>query len=60
MKEVPLWEWPTTSAAEVMVPMGQPNAPILTLGYGLPSEEMDRDGVNQLPVTKDHQRHPGC
>jgi Zn-dependent protease/CBS domain-containing protein len=50
VKEVPQAEWPVTSAAQVMIPMSQvkrvpPDAEVWTA-----LEEMDRDGVNQLPV----------
>ena len=53
IKQVPPSDWPTTSAAQVMVPMEQVKriAPDADLWAAL--EEMDRDGVNQLPVTRD-------
>ena len=49
-KKIPRTAWPTTSAAQAMIPLEQmkqilPNAELVdALG------EMDRDGVNQLPV----------
>lgn len=53
IREVPRPEWPTTSAAQVMLPMDKLIcvAPDAELWSAL--QEMDRDGVNQLPVTKD-------
>jgi Zn-dependent protease len=50
IKEVPQAEWPVTTAAQAMIPMAQvkrvqPDAELWTA-----LEEMDRDGVNQLPV----------
>ncbi len=55
IKEAPRTEWPTTTAAQVMIPAPQmkrvqPNAELWTA-----LEEMDRDGVNQLPVMTDGQ-----
>ena len=54
IKEVPRSEWATTSAAQVMLPLEQLKciAPNTELSAAL--EKMDRDGVNQLPVTQDH------
>jgi Zn-dependent protease/CBS domain-containing protein len=54
IKEVPRHDWPTTSAAEIMLPLKQlkrtgPDTPLWTA-----LQQMDRDGVNQLPVTDDH------
>ena len=53
IKEVPRSKWATTSAAEVMLPMEQIKriGPDAELWAAL--QEMDRDGVNQLPVTRD-------
>jgi Zn-dependent protease/CBS domain-containing protein len=55
VKEVPRPEWATTSAAQVMLPLSQSKQidPDTELGTAL--QEMDRDGVNQLPVTRDHR-----
>jgi Zn-dependent protease/CBS domain-containing protein len=53
IKEVPRSEWPTTTSAQAMIPIErtkrvQPDAELWTA-----LEEMDRDGVNQLPVMGD-------
>jgi Zn-dependent protease/CBS domain-containing protein len=53
IKEVPRNEWRTTTAAQVMLPMSsvkrvQPDSELWDA-----LEEMDRDGVNQLPVMAD-------
>ena len=53
IKEVPRPVWATTTAAQVMLPLDQlkltdPDTPLWT---GL--QQMDRDGVNQMPVTRD-------
>jgi Zn-dependent protease len=55
IKAVPRPEWATTSAARVMLPWDQLKHidPDTELVAAL--QEMDRDGVNQLPVTRDHQ-----
>lgn len=55
IKEVPRSEWATTSAAQVMIPLEKlkridADAELLTA-----LQEMDRDGVNQLPVTQDNR-----
>jgi CBS domain-containing protein len=49
---VPRADWPTTSAGQVMIPVGQlkRTTPEAELWSAL--QQMDRDGVNQLPVTK--------
>lgn len=54
IKEVPRPEWATTTAAQVMLPLDQLQliAPETELWSAL--QKMDRDGVNQLPVTRDH------
>ncbi len=54
IKEVPRSEWTTTNAAQVMLPLEQLKRidPDTELWTAL--EKMDRDGVNQLPVTRDH------
>jgi Zn-dependent protease/predicted transcriptional regulator len=53
IKEVPRSEWATTSAAQVMLPLDQLKRidPDTELSVAL--QKMDRDGVNQLPVTRD-------
>ena len=55
IKELPRGEWPTTPAAQVMIPLAlvkrtQPEAELW-----IAMEEMNRDGVNQLPVMTDGQ-----
>jgi Zn-dependent protease len=55
IKELPRNEWPTTLAAAVMIPLAlvkrtRPEAELWTA-----MEEMNRDGVNQLPVMVDGQ-----
>jgi len=55
IKEVPRPAWATTTAAQVMLPLAQSKQidPDTELWAAL--QEMDRDGVNQLPVTRGHQ-----
>ncbi|MDE2483954.1 MAG: site-2 protease family protein [candidate division NC10 bacterium] len=55
IKEVPRSEWATTSAAQVMLPLEQSKCidPDAELWAAL--QAMDRDGVNQLLVTRDHR-----
>jgi Zn-dependent protease/CBS domain-containing protein len=55
VKEVPRASWPTTTVDQAMVPMAQVKRvePGEELWAAL--EEMDRDGVNQLPVMVDGQ-----
>jgi CBS domain-containing protein len=55
VKAVSSSDWPTTTAAQVMVPLEQmkrirPDAELVAA-----IREMDRDGVNQLPVMVDDQ-----
>ena len=55
IKEVPRSEWPTMTVAQIMIPIEQVKRvrPDAELWAAL--EEMDRDGVNQLPVMTDVQ-----
>ena len=55
IKEAPRTEWPTTTAAQVMIPVPQMKRvqPDVELWTAL--EAMGRDGVNQLPVMVDRQ-----
>jgi len=55
LKDVPRDEWPNTSVTQAMLPLEQLKriSPDTELWAAL--EEMDRDGVNQLPVTRDRQ-----
>ena len=54
IKEVPRGQWATTNAAQVILPLEHLKCvdPDTELWAAL--QEMDRDGVNQLPVTRDH------
>jgi Zn-dependent protease len=54
IKEVPRADWATMSAAQAMLPLEQLQCidPDTELWTAL--QKMDRDGVNQLPVTRDH------
>jgi Zn-dependent protease/CBS domain-containing protein len=55
LKSIPRPEWPTVTVAQIMIPIEQVKRvrPDAELWAAL--EEMDRDGVNQLPVMKDGQ-----
>ena len=55
IREHPRTEWSTTTAVQAMIPMAQvkQTAPDADLWEAL--EEMQRDGVNQMPVMKDGQ-----
>jgi CBS domain-containing protein len=55
VKEIPHADWPTTTAAQAMISAEQMKRirPDAELWVAL--EEMDRDGVNQLPVMVDDQ-----
>ncbi len=55
VKEVPRQEWASTTAAQVMLPLGDLKriGPETELWTAL--QLMDRDGVNQLPVMTDSQ-----
>ncbi len=55
IKEIPRAEWASTTAAQAMVPMDRLKriAPDAELWNAV--EQMDRDGVNQLPVMRDGQ-----
>jgi Zn-dependent protease len=53
IKEVPRPDWATTRAGQVMLPLEQlkRTSPDTELWAAL--QQMDRDGVNQMPVTRD-------
>ncbi len=55
IKAVPRSAWPTTTAAQAMLPVEQfkSTSPDTELWAAL--QEMDQDGVNQLPVLANHQ-----
>jgi hypothetical protein len=55
IKEVPRCEWMTTSVAEVMLPLEQSKRTEPDTELWTALQQMDRDGVNQLPVTRDDQ-----
>ncbi len=55
IKEVPRAEWTTTSAAQVMLPLEQAKRIESDSELWAALQKMDRDGVNQLPVTRDQQ-----
>ena len=55
IKEVPRREWATTSVAEVMLPLEQSKRTDPDTELWTALQQMDRDGVNQLPVTRDNQ-----
>jgi CBS domain-containing protein len=54
IKEVPRSEWPMTNAGQVMLPLEQIKGIDPDTGLFAALQKLDRDGVNQLPVTKDH------
>ncbi len=55
IKEVPRSQWTTARAGQVMLPLNQlmSAAPDTELWIAL--EKLDRNGVNQLPVTRNHR-----
>lgn len=53
VKEVPRAEWPTTTAAETMIPINAVKRVRPETELGEAMAEMNRDGVNQLPVMVD-------
>ena len=55
IKEVPRPEWTTTSTAQVMLPLELSKRIASDTELWAALQEMDRDGVNQLPVTRDHR-----
>lgn len=55
IKEVPRERWPTTSVAEAMTSVTRLKRVRPDTGLWAAVEEMDRDGVNQLPVMTDGQ-----
>ncbi len=54
LKEVPRAEWTTTSVAQVMLPLERLKRTDFDTELWAALQKMDRDGVNQLPVTRDH------
>jgi len=53
IREVPRAEWATTSVAQVMLPVEQSERIGSDTELWGAIQKMDRDGVNQLPVTRD-------
>jgi Zn-dependent protease/predicted transcriptional regulator len=53
LKEVPRAEWHTTTAAQTMIPINAVKRVRPETELGEAMAEMDRDGVNQLPVMVD-------
>jgi Zn-dependent protease len=54
IKEVPRPDWATTSAEQVMLPLEELQRIDSDTELWVALQKMDRDGVNQLPVTRDH------
>jgi CBS domain-containing protein len=50
IKEVPRSEWPTTPATQIMTPTAQVKSVGPDSDLWMALQEMDRDGVSQLPV----------
>jgi Zn-dependent protease len=55
IKEVPRSEWPVKTVAQIMIPIDQVKRVHPDAGLWGALEEMDRNGVNQLPVMTDGQ-----
>ncbi len=55
VKEVPRLEWQVTTAAQAMIPAERMKWVRPEVGLWAAIQEMDRDGVNQLPVMADRQ-----
>ncbi len=55
IKEVPRGQWATTTAAEVMLPIEQLKRTDPDAELWATLQQMDRAGVNQLPVMRDRQ-----
>ena len=55
IKDVPRPEWATTSAAQVMLPLDRLKCTDPDADLWAALQKMDRDGVNQLPVTRNHR-----
>jgi Zn-dependent protease len=53
VKEVPRTEWPTTTAGQTMIPLNKVKRVRPETELAAAMAEMDRDGVNQLPVMAD-------
>ncbi|MGC8780489.1 MAG: site-2 protease family protein [Anaerolineae bacterium] len=55
LKGIPRDQWPTITAAQAMIPLDQLKRARPDMELWAAIEEMDRDGVNQLPVMADGQ-----
>jgi CBS domain-containing protein len=55
LKNIPKEQWPTTTAAQAMIPVSQLKQIGLDSDLWDAIQAMDRDGVNQLPVMADSQ-----
>jgi Zn-dependent protease len=55
IKEIPRSVWPTRTVAQIMIPIEQVKRVRPDAELWATLEEMDRDGVNQLPVMTDGQ-----
>ena len=53
IKELPRAEWPATTAAQAMIPLAQVRRILPNEELWAAIEEMNHDGVNQLPVMTD-------
>jgi Zn-dependent protease len=53
IREVPRPEWATTRAGQVMLPLDKLECIDPTAGLGTALQKLDRNGFNQLPVTRD-------
>jgi Zn-dependent protease len=53
LQRIPRAEWPTTTAAQAMIPIGQAKRIKPDAGLWAALEEMDRGGVSQLAVMSD-------
>jgi Zn-dependent protease len=55
IKEVPRAEWATTRIGQVMLPLDRSEGVDRNTELWTALQKLDRDGVNQLPVTRDQQ-----
>ncbi|MEW6716459.1 MAG: site-2 protease family protein [Chloroflexota bacterium] len=53
IQQVPKSDWATTTASSIMMPTEKIRSVSPTTGLRVALKEMDRDGVNQLPVIED-------
>lgn len=53
VKEISRSKWPTTTSAQAMIPIGRTKRVVPDAKLWTALKEMDRDGVNQLPVMVD-------